>query len=82
MDYVIILDAVIELVKSKSEAKTEFKENTLLEMILNSITYIQFMIECENKFDIEIEDDDLEMVNFRTLGDVAAYIGKRVNLNE
>lgn len=67
---------VIEIAKSKGKVCNEINNDTDLELILNSITYIQFLIACEDEFDIEIDDAQLDMGNMRTLKDVALYIQK------
>ena len=73
---------VLQLAKDKIETKVLITGEIELENLLNSITYIQFLIACEDEFDIEIDDDELDMSNFHTLNDIARYIEKRVNQNE
>lgn len=67
---------VIEIAKNKGKISGEINGDTGLELILNSITYIQFLIACEDKFDIEIDDDQLDMETMRTIKDVVLYIQK------
>lgn len=73
---------LVELAKEKIETDIPLSIDTELENLLNSITYIQFLIACEDEFEIEIDDDELDMSNFFTLGDIAKYIEKSLNQNE
>ena len=41
---------------------------------INSLELADLVYACEEKFDVEIEDDDLR--NFITVGDVVAYLEK------
>ena len=67
-------DRVIDIARSKGKVIGEINGDTGLETILNSITYIQFIIACEDAFDIEIDDDHLDMENMKTIKDVVLYI--------
>ena len=73
---------LVELAKEKIDTDIPLSIDTELENLLNSITYIQFLIACEDEFEIEIDDDELDMSNFFTLGDIAKYIEKSLNQNE
>lgn len=41
---------------------------------LDSVALIRFAMELENRFDIEIADDDLVLENFETTGRVITYV--------
>ncbi len=43
---------------------------------VNSIELADLIMYCEDKYDIEIDDDDIK--NFITVGDVADYLAKNV----
>lgn len=70
---------VLRLAKEKIQTELEITGETPLEALLNSVTYIQFLIACEDTFEIEIDDDELDMQNFRTLNDVAASIHRTLS---
>lgn len=43
---------------------------------VNSIELADLILLCEDKYDIEIDDDDIK--NFITVGDIADYLAKTV----
>ncbi len=43
---------------------------------VNSIELADLIMYCEDKYDIEIDDDDIK--NFITVGDVADYLAKNI----
>lgn len=43
---------------------------------INSLDLADFVYSCEEKFNIEISDDELG--NFTTVGDIVAYLEKKV----
>ncbi|MBQ9416868.1 MAG: acyl carrier protein [Clostridia bacterium] len=59
--------------------KDQIKMETKLgaELGLNSIELAELVMSCEEEFNIEIPDDDIH--DFETIGDVVAYLEKRVN---
>ena len=68
-----VQETVLRLAKERI-ANKEISLATPLAELLNSLTYIQFIIACEDEFSIEVDDDNLDMGHFRTLDDVANYI--------
>ena len=47
---------------------------TQLEGKINSIQYINLIVELEELFKMEFEDDKLSMLEFKTIGDIADYL--------
>jgi len=82
MGFPEILEKIIQLSKKNVLTDISVEPFTRLESFLNSITYIQFIIACEDTFEIEIDDDELDMSNFETIQDVAVYIEKCVKSHE
>ncbi len=74
-----IQEIVLRLVKEKTCTEGELSINTPLSCLLNSITYIQFIIACEDEFNIEIDDEHLDMQHFKTLNDVVVCINNIIN---
>ena len=68
-----IEERVIMLAQSVNEKEIIIERETELEAFLNSITYIKFIIACE-----EIEDDELDMSNFEHIKDIITYISTRL----
>lgn len=44
---------------------------------IDSLTKLELVLECENTFDIRIEDN--ELANLKTVGDVVAMITRKIN---
>lgn len=44
---------------------------------IDSLTKLELILECENTFDIRIEDN--ELANLKTVGDVVAMITRKIN---
>lgn len=78
MSLVEIEEKVIKLAQTVNEKNIKIEKNTELEAFLNSITYIKFIIACEDEFDIEIDDDELDMSNFVHITDIITYISSRL----
>lgn len=74
----------------EKELKNIFKENleisseiesgkSISEYITNSIDFIKIIVGVETKFDIEFEDEDLQLERFQTINDIIEYIQQKVN---
>ena len=46
---------------------------------MNSIYFVLFVVQVEEEFEIEFEDDYLYMEQFSTFGDVVNYIYQRIS---
>ena len=49
---------------------------------LHSITFIKLVIEFENVFNVEFDDDKLDYENFKTLDEVCNYIRSLLQENK
>ncbi|MDR3185970.1 MAG: phosphopantetheine-binding protein [Christensenellaceae bacterium] len=78
MNNVELIHKVKGLLREKSRYKGEIDMDHSLAGMLNSITYIQFLIACEDAFEIEIEDGELGMTNFSTFQDMVDFLTKKV----
>ncbi len=55
--------------------RCEYDEYTCLdEIVKNSIGYIRFIVEIENKFDIEFEDEMLNISYFKNISQLLRYL--------
>lgn len=73
-----VIQKTLALLQEKSGYDGEISMEHSLADMLNSITYIQFLIACEDTFDIEVEDDELSMSHFSTIRDVIGFLLKKV----
>jgi len=72
----------IEVIKALSEILADtIKEDSeinldvsLVELGLNSISYIKLIVILEIKFDFEFEDEDFDYTKFTTVRDISAYL--------
>lgn len=53
-------------------------EDTLLDLSINSITFIKVVIIIESEFGFEFEDEDLNINKFKTVMDIVDYIEEKV----
>lgn len=71
-----IIDEKEELVFLKGKFNTDAD---IAGMGINSLMFIKLIIEIENEFDMEFDDDDLDMENLNTFGDLIKYIDIHVD---
>ena len=50
----------------------------LNDMVINSVDYIKIIIDIENQFDMEFEDEALMPGNFETIHDMVNYISNSI----
>lgn len=75
-----IMTKIIDLAADKLSADTaEIKEETSFTEDLNadSLDVVDFVMELEQEFDLEIPDEDVEKI--RTVKDAVEYISGKVN---
>ena len=80
MERTEIMGKIIELAADKLSADVAvIKEETNFTEDLNadSLDVVDFVMELEGEFDIEIPDEDVEKI--RTVKDATSYIEKKVN---
>lgn len=49
---------------------------------INSITFVKIVVCIESEFDIEFDEDSLDLSNFPTIESLAAYVEKKLNEKE
>lgn len=52
----------------------------LQELSIDSLEYIKIVVEFENIFDVEFEDEALDIVNFTNVDDICEYITKLIKV--
>lgn len=57
----------------KIDVSTKFAD-----LIIDSLSYIEFVVAVEEKFNIEFDDDVLALDTFNTIGDLISYVQKKV----
>lgn len=74
----IVKSRVCGIIQEKAEILEVVDTTKFLGSYLNSITYIQFLVECEEVFEIEIDDDELDIMNFTDVQSVIDFIVKKM----
>lgn len=79
-DKSVIFEKVCEFIKKTvDDYPTTIELNTPLEEIaFNSIDFIKLLVFLEDEFEIEFEDDDLVLENYRTMEDLITTIEKTI----
>ena len=66
---------IIEMVKSKIDASINITpEMKLHEMEIDSLIYIEIVVEIEAEFKFQFEDEKLSYEEFNTLRDIIEYV--------
>lgn len=64
----------------KQESMQNIKaDDSLLELGINSISFIKIIVQLENVFDIEFPEKDLKSKSFDSLNDIAVYVESKLN---
>ncbi len=71
-----------EILHDGSIHKKVENQSNLSFLNLNSITFIKLVIEFENVFNVEFDDDKLDYENFKTLDEVCNYIRSLLQENK
>lgn len=71
---------VIEIIEGILGLKTGSvcMEQTLEELEIDSIRFIQWVVQCETTFEIQFEDEKLLMELFPTVASFATYVCSRI----
>lgn len=77
-----IENKIIELISQKVDCDNKINlcsESPFDELHLNSIAFIQIVVEIENTFQIEFDDDHLSTEFFNSIKDLVDYVNERKN---
>lgn len=74
--YEKIKDLLVETL-SISEDSISMDTELVKELEMNSLELAEFVLTCEEKFDIVIKDEDLKKL--MTVGDIVTYVEKSLN---
>lgn len=73
---------VLGLLKKKSRLPADFNDASdyIKVGIVDSIGIIKFILELESQFDIEINDEDIESDDFRSVAGLVKLISRKVTV--
>lgn len=70
-----IMNEIYEIIKDIDGLEgIDIKENDLLEENIDSLSFIIILMKVEEKFNIEINEEDLSYETFKTLKDIRDYV--------
>ncbi len=55
------------------------KEDNLLELGIDSMTFIRLVVEIEDEFDIEIEDEEIILENFESFSSIVQLVERNLD---
>lgn len=70
----IITQIVLENSEDEDQVKAMMNNEDLSTLNLNSVSYIKLIVELENEFQIQFEDETLQSGFFITITDICEYI--------
>jgi acyl carrier protein len=74
------LNSIINQKLKLSKLSEEIGENEdLSDYGLNSISIIRLIIAIEEEFSIEVDDEELTIEPFKTIGNILAFINSKIN---
>lgn len=79
---IMVEKILISLLKEITESDDITSDTPVAGNIINSINYIQFIVAIEDKFDIEIPDEYLDITKFNTVKDISSFIHKLLNMGK
>ena len=68
-----ILEIISGNLENKIDSKQLSLDDDLSKYNINSLTYIKIIVALEEEFDIEFDDDELDIKSFKTIGDFVKY---------
>lgn len=72
-----ILEIISENLPADVSVEQLSREKDLSKFDLNSITYIKIIVALEETFDVEFDDDELDIKSFQTIDD---FVGHTLDL--
>ena len=73
-------DRVVEIVKNACAINEEVTLDSELKLLsLDSLTFVGVVIDLEEEFGIEFEVDELDILDWKTVGDIAKSVEEKVN---
>lgn len=73
-------ERVVEIVKNACAINEEVTLDSELKLLsLDSLTFVGVVIDLEEEFGIEFEVDELDILDWKTVGDIAKSVEEKVN---
>lgn len=73
-------ERVVEIVKNACAINEEVTLDSELKLLsLDSLTFVGVVMDLEEEFGIEFEVDELDILDWKTVGDIAKSVEEKVN---
>ena len=79
MDKKYLHDRIIEIIESLVEGEISILDETDVSEIFDSIQFVKFIVESEDKFNIELNSDDFELDKFKNVNVIVDLLMGYIN---
>ena len=79
MDKKYLHDRIIEIIESLVEGEISILDETDVSEIFDSIQFVKFIVEIEEKFNIELNSDDFELDKFKNVNVIVDLLMGYIN---
>jgi acyl carrier protein len=79
MDKKYLHDRIIEIIESLVEGEISILDETDVSEIFDSIQFVKFIVEIEDKFNIELNSDDFELDKFKNVNVIVDLLMGYIN---
>lgn len=76
-------DKIIQIIKDACALEEEVKENSDLKTLsLDSLSFVEMLVNIENEFEIEFEDEELNFFDWENVSDLINAVKEKLNAKE
>lgn len=76
-------DRVVEIIRNACAIDEEVTLDSELKLLsLDSLTFVRVVVELEKEFGVEFELDELDVFDWKTVGDILNRVEEKVNEKE
>ena len=76
-------DKIIQIIKDACALGEEVKENSDLKTLsLDSLSFVEMLVNIENEFEIEFEDEELNFFDWENVSDLINAVKEKLNAKE
>ncbi|WP_041700147.1 acyl carrier protein [Clostridium sp. BNL1100] len=69
-----VIDIIVKVMNIPDLKEKAATEDNLSEVGINSIKFIEIVVELEKEFDVEFDDDELDFRSFTTITSICDYL--------
>ncbi|MDF2841822.1 MAG: hypothetical protein K0R00_248 [Herbinix sp.] len=74
-----LISSILHMIEVKDDISPS---DTSMPLIIDSLSFIKLVVDCENEFNIKFEDDMLDITCFRTIEEFVNYIIKLMKTSD